>query len=222
MSWGGTGNRGWPIASGGALTPDELNSVYTHGQFWVPAGALTPGVNLPITFEDYQPASGYPTYTVGVYAPTTDTEAFFTWAFKSDLPADPSASLLLKINFLWFVKVAAEENLDSVQWATGASNQLMGTSIDYDNSAGEVIWNRIVAAPDILHGGIAANVEAALAVPITNDVVSGSDWNQLTIMAERHGATGGENDDYPENAYLIGVGVQWAVDFNNVAVWPLS
>jgi hypothetical protein len=221
MPWGSSGHRGWPAAAGGVLTPTELNNVYTHGQFWVPAGALTGnGVQSPNFALPYQIPSGYSSYTVARYADVADDEAFFTWAFKSDFPAVPSASLLLKLFPLFTCEntIAAPNN--KVQLAFAASNVLIGNSLDYDASGDEVFYNTTAPVSGVLQGGDTSDPENAISVPVANNVLSANNMNFVQILVERHSGSGGADDNYAAEIVLFGVAVQWAVDFNNLGVWP--
>lgn len=202
------------------VTPNELNDVYTHGQFWIPAGALTAGVGQEPEINSWQPPStGYPTYTVARYDGAADEEAFFTWCFKADFVKVPTASMLLKVNFIWTCLVAGGVGNDTVQWASGANNTLIGTDLDFNNAANEVTYDQEVPTVKVLQAGKTANAQAGLAVPVFGDVVSGSNINMITILAERHAASA-VADNYTSDALLLGLMVQFAVDFNNVAVWP--
>lgn len=203
------------------LTPTELNDVYTHGQFWIPAGALSgnPG-QTPDFLTPYQIPNAYSSYTVGRYSGTVDEEAFFTWGFKADFVAAPSASLLLKFSPLFTCEntVAAPNN--KVQFAFGASNALVGTSLDFNNAANEVNFNTTAPVTDILQGGNTSDDQDTAPVGVFGDIVSGGEMNLFQLMVERHAASGGVDDNYLNDILLLGVAVQFAVDFNNVAVWP--
>lgn len=211
--WGGLGNQ--------ALTPGELNDVYKKGQFWIPAGALTgnPG-QTPDFATPYQIPNAYSVYTVARYSGTTDEEAFFTWAFKSDFAAAPTASLKLKLSPLFTCEntVAAPNN--KVQLAFAASNALVGTSLDFNNAVNEHDFNTTAPVTDVLQGGNTGDDQNAVSITVQDDIVSGSETNLLQILVERHAASGGGDDNYVNDILLLGIMVQFEVDFNNVAQWP--
>ena len=208
-------------AQGGALTPSQLNDVYSFGQFWIPAGALTGnGSQSPDFATPYVIPNGYSAYTVGRYSGTADEEAFFTWAFKADFVGVPTATMKMKISPLFTSQVTVAAPNNKVQWAFGASNALVGTSLNFTNAANEVDFNTTAPVTDILQGGNTSDAQNAAAITVQDDILSGGDMNFLQILVERHAATGGADDNYQNDVLLLGVAVQFAVDFNNVAVWP--
>jgi len=214
------GNAAGFLAQDLALTPAELNSVYSHGQFWIPAGALTGNGATAPDINAYQIPNNYSSYTVARYKDAVDDEAFFTWAFKLDFAAVPTANLLLKLSPLFTCEntIAAPNN--KVQLAFGASNTLVGNSLDFSNSANEVNFNTTAPVTDVLQGGNTSDDQNTVAITVENDTLSATDMNFLQIMCERHAATGGGDDNYADEILILGVAVQYAIDFNNLGVWP--
>jgi len=211
--------RGWP--AGSSIGPNELNDAYKKGQFFIPAGALIGNPGQTPDFETpYQIPNAYSAFSVARYSGTTDEEAFFQWGFKADFVAVPTASMKLKFSPLFTCENTIVAPNNKVQFAFGASNSLIGSSLDFDNSANEVDFNTTAPVTDVLQGGNTSDAQNAVSVPVSNDILSGGNMNYLQLMVERHAASGGGDDNYVNDILLLGIAVQFEVDFNNVAQWP--
>jgi hypothetical protein len=205
--------------NGGALTPSELNDVYSFGQFWIPAGATTPSTETspaPV-IETYLSTTGgtRQEYTVAKFDGATQSSVCFEWGFKSDFVAVPSASMLFKASPLWFSKTAGD-GVEDVDIEIYANNILMGGDVNDNMGAGSQVTKVVPTTAFELTGGTTANVQASIAKTIEGSVLSATDWNLIRIGVERHANT----DTFGDDVFLIGVGIQFAVDFNNVGVWP--
>lgn len=215
---------GW---SGGAsstpLTPSELNDVYTHGQFWVPAGALTPDTTAsPPVFEKYEfsnQANNYYTQTVLNFATSENMEACFNWAFKADFVAVPSASLKLKVKPVYFVPVTVAAPNNVVRVAMSVDNAIVGGNLDQNGNPVQVDWNITNLNAELLNSGVGADGEDSIALTVGGDTLNSSGLNFLQILFEREGNDAA--DTYTNTLHLLGIMVQFAVDFNNVAEWPV-
>lgn len=201
------------------IGPDELNDAYKYGQFWVPAGALTIGQTNPATKEEYESSAGgnsKPTWTVVKYSGTLEQEAYFQWDFFADFVAVPSASMLLKISPKWFAKTTASNPNNVVEFEGGAYNLLVGSSVNF-NVTPETAMEQIVPATAFdLQAGKTGDVTASIPLTVGGGVVSASEWNSINILLERHG----DEDSFADDVFLMGFGVQFAVDFNHVGIWP--
>ncbi len=205
--------------------PNELNDVYSFGQFWVPAGAITPTEGFPFVIENYTSSGGpslHYTWTVANMINGAKSGGTFTWAFKSDFVGAPDANIKLRMAPIFFSKVAGVAPADTVEWSLGAVNIVMGDNINFiDNSETELL-STVGSAFELNGGDQVSKQNVPLATINSNGVIgtpiSSSDWNFLTMNIERDVADG--DDDFPNPIFLYGVGVQFAVDFNNLAEWP--
>lgn len=202
------------------FTANELNNVYEYGQFWIPAGALTPGVTAGCTVEPYESSSANPaTWTVAKFDTAVDQDAHFTWGFKSDFVN--VATPRIKLSPIWFVKTLGVDPNDLVRFGANVYNNVIaGGSLNYNNVANEVYMEQDTIATYEINGGNAGSTpQAALFITtIGNDALSASDWNMLTMTLTRTGTH--VNDNYPASVFLLGVGVQFHTDFGNIAIWP--
>lgn len=216
------------------VTPSELNDVYSFGQFWIPAGALTPVTGFPGIIETLDSTGETPahnSWTVMKMANAVKSGGNFTWAFKSDFMAGTTATLLLRTAPIFISKVNADPAVNIVEWSLGAVNLAMGDDINFDANTETVLLSTVqpvgtTAGEFLINGGDASSKQNVPLTLINNTVsgtsdISGTDWNFCTINVEREAETASRvADTYLSDVFLLGVGVQFAVDFNNVAVWP--
>lgn len=207
LGWGG----------GDTFTAEILNGVYTKGQFWVPASAMTVGENDGATgLKTSTPSGSAGSYTVMEFATGVLGEVFWTWALKSDFVA---SAINLILTPIWFLETADAATV--VTWEGGVSNAQLGTSLDFDNSANEVEMQSDTVAVDVPTSGDSTDIQRGIPISVIgDDSFSTTDWNILTLMMERHGDDA--SDTCGESAMLLGVGVQFDIDFNNVAAWPTA
>ena len=210
------GRKGWGGGTG-ALTPTQLTSVYNKGQFWVPAGALTVGANDGATgLKVSTPSASSASYTVMEFATGVLGETFFTWAFKSDFVA---STMNLIITPIWFLEIADASTI--VTWEGGASNAQLGTTLSFDNSGNEIEMKADTVAIDVVTSGDETNIQRGIPISVIgDDLISDTDWNLMTIMMERHGDE--VSDTCDESAMLLGLGIQFDTDFDNIAAWPTA
>jgi hypothetical protein len=217
-----------PFPRVSSLAPSLLNDAYSYGGFWVPVGAFTPTKGFPWTLEEYTSTGGptlHYTWTVANCDNVNKSGGTFTWAFKSDFMAATEVNLKLKVAPIFFGKVAGVDPNDVVKWSLGAVNLAMNDNINIIDNLETTLLSEVGTAY-LINGGDATSKEN---VPLTliNDSSSGaigsdisaSSWNFMTINVERETVDGSE-DTYPNPVFLLGVGVQFACDFGNVAQWP--
>ncbi len=196
---------------------DTLNSVYTKDQFWIPAESMTSGATGGAIKETYQPPSNtYQSYTVMRFNSGVDRDAFFTWSYKSHFA---NATINLHTNIMWTVLAGATPPADDVFFRLGCYNSISGATLDFDNTSNEE--DNLVKTPAIntLESGNAGAPQDSIVLgTIGNSVISTSDWNLLSFKITRFGTSG--LDDFPSPVVVLGVNIQWDVDFNNVAEWP--
>jgi hypothetical protein len=211
-----TARLGW---GNGVFAAPVLNSVYTHGQFWVPIGSMTPGIEKPFTLETYEIAQpNRHTYTVGKFPEGVEAEAFWTWAFKTDFVN--AISLSLKIAPLWFLKTADAGKV--VKWEANAFNTIINSgTLDFQNDANEYrILSPCIAVNRVACGDATSNQRGIGLITIGSDAMTNTGWNFLSLGIERHGDEVG--DTCVRDAYLLGAAVQFACDFGNIAAWPVT
>jgi hypothetical protein len=200
---------------GGGITPSNLNDVYTHGQFFIPAGAMTLGAtNTPNLINDSMAILDGSTFTVMEFPTGVQAEVFFQWAFKSDFVK--TSALALKVKPLWYQNVLGSGN---VEWEAGVVNNLIGSNLNISTETAAVA--QIQAAPNVvdqLASGPSGAVEQAIDLGNTTGL-SASNMNFMQFIFERHGQNVG--DTFGQSALLLGLSIQWAVNFSNVAVWPV-
>lgn len=219
------GRKGW---GGTGLTPSTLNDVYSFGSFWIPAGALTPVNGIPCIIETYDStgAANHWTWTVAKFLASAKSSAEFTWAFKSDFVGAPDASLKLRCAPIFFTKTSADSAVNIVRWDIGAVNMVMGDDINIIANTEVTMLSTVqpistTAGQMLINGGDADNKQA---VPLTivngavGTTISSSGLNLLNINLER--SSQDSEDTFADDVFLLGINVQFAVDFNNIAEWP--
>lgn len=222
----GANQIGW-FGKGGPVTPTELTNAYKFGQFYVPAGAMTPSAGLPSILTTKTTTGGldHHTHTVMEFPHTSKSGCSFDWAFKSDFPEDTDPLLRLRVGHLFFSSSADSPN-NIVRMDIGAVNLVMGDDINVGPNNETIILSTVQptttpGGEELLNGGNAAskqNVQLTFLNDLVGTPISATDWNFLTINIEREALEAA--DTFLDSVFLFGVGVQFAVNFNNVAEWP--
>lgn len=221
------GSGGWP-----SVTPDSLNDAYKFGQFWVPAGALTPTGGFPANIEIHTSteAANHWSWTVAKFAASVKNGACFSWGFKADFLKAPIADLKLRVAPIFFTKVSADDPANIVEWSIGAANQVVGDDINLDSNTETELFSAVQptttpAGKFLINAGSSVNKQAAPLTLVNVGFAAGevspislTDWNLLTVNLEREGDH--LADTFLGDVYLLGLDVQFAVDFNNVNEWP--
>ena len=219
------GTNPFPKVSTAGLTPTELNDIYSSGQFFIPAGAFTPTEGFPFILEQYTSSGGptlHYTWTVAQMVFNLKSGGTFTWAFKSDFVGAPDANIKLRMAPLFFSKVAGVAPNDTIEWSLGAVNFIMGSDVNIVDNLETELLSTVGDAFEMNGGDQTSKENVPLTILNSNGIIgapiSSSGWNMLTFNVERDIAD--IDDDFPASIFLFGVGVQFAVDFNNLAEWP--
>jgi len=208
MSCGG----GWP------LNANQLNSVYDYGQFWIPAGAFTPSISEPCIITTYEGTSGaQASYTVAQFAPSVAQSANFTWAFKSDFVKVPAADISIRVAPIWYAPTTDPGPNNVVRFEAYCRNFIAGSSINSGLGGSDSMDQTVPGTAYDITGGDTSSEEDALGLTPNGAVIDPTNWNMLSFQLERHGDQAGDN--FSDNVFVLGVMIQFATDFNNVALW---
>lgn len=223
MAWGNGAPRGWP-----GISPSMLNDVYSFGQFFVPAGAMTPTEGLPSILTTKTTTGGglHHTHTVMEFVHTVKSGCSFDWAFKADFVKSSVATINLRCGVLYFTPSSADTPNNIIRFDIGAVNLAMGDDINVGTNLETNILTDVqpTATPggeELLNGGDTGskqNVPLTTINGLVGTELSPTNWNFLTINMEREALD--ENDTFQDSAFVFGMGVQFAVEFSNVAEWP--
>jgi hypothetical protein len=110
-----------------------------------------------------------------------------------------------------------------VGWSAAICAVLMGNSLDKNNNTYE--YKILSPALDKwkIAGGDASSIQRAIAITALNgDTPANTNRNTLLIEVERESGGGFTDDTYANPAYLLGIGIQYATEFSNIAVWPTA
>lgn len=195
-----------------------LNKLFPYMTFFLPAGAFTAGFSNPGIWHPIHIAAQEQSLDSWECPTGVQSEMFCVVDFSS-LPLDVSApSFRIRPVWLQLDDVAAPVPVEFVDWNTALLNVLFGASFNRSNNANEYNILSPVLAQWIKAGGNAADVENTIAITTINgDALSATDSNTIMFEIERHGQVAG--DTYGESAYLLGIGVQYKTDFNNISQW---
>ena len=219
MSQRANNRKGWGTRDTTQPTPDQLNNIYTHGQFFVPAGALTPGQSDGCIIEQFEyPASNAGSVTVAKFPTGIETEGYFSWGYKKDFV---NTAIAFKLKPTMFVKDIGNEG--NVVWSTGVVNALIGSNLNIN--AETTTDDMTTPGPDTIFdifSGDATDAERAfdLGSSLSPDNPNANNMNTFNFLIERHGEN--VSDTLSTDVFLLGLMVQWAVDFNNIGVWPTA
>jgi hypothetical protein len=119
---------------------------------------------------------------------------------------------------IWFAKTTASTPNNVVVLEAAAQNLLIGSSININAPSDTQLIQTVPATAFLLQGGKTANAQASIPLAVAGDTLSASNWNFINISFERDGALA--EDTFGDSIFLLGIGVQWAVNFNNITVWP--
>jgi len=224
----GTNRLGYNSLNGANTPVEVLNDAYSFGQFFVPAGGMTPTEGFPSILTTKTTTGGgmHHTHTVMKFPLSIFTSCSFDWAFKSDFAAGTDLSLKLRCGLLYFTDISADSPANIIQFDIGAVNLVIGDDINVPpNNETQILTDvQPTSTPvgeELLNGG---NTGGKQNVPLTelNNLagtsISPTDWNFLNFNIERTGTS--ENDTFLGDAFVFGALVQFATDFNNVAEWP--
>lgn len=192
----------------------ELTPLIPFQQIWFPASIMALESSQEPIFQNIQIGSLAKNYDVITFPPSVLTGVSWAYTFKSgELDA---AAPLFKMKAIWFQSGDVADPTDDVLFDFYIRNVLLGASL---NSAftGGTIETSPTAAQWVLTSGN-GDIEDGIEVIPTGGTISAVNTNTLEFQIERHGEMVG--DDYDDNAHLLGVMLQYATDFSNIAVWP--
>ena len=207
---------------------EVLNDAYSFGQFFVPAGGMTPTEGFPSILTTKTTTGGglHHTHTVMKYPPSIFTSSSFDWTFKSDFAAGTDLSLKLRCGVIYFTEDSADSPDNIVRFDIGAVNLVMGDDINVGPNTETSILSDVQPAStpvgqQLLNGGDTLSKQN---VPLTDlnglvgTPISSTDWNFLNFNIERAGDQ--IEDTFSGDVFIFGAVVQFATDFNNIAQWP--
>ena len=199
---------------------NTLNKLFPYMTFFLPAGAFSAGYSLPGIWHPIRIAAQEQSLDTWECPAGGQSEMFCVVDF-SRLPLDVSApSFRIRPVWLQLDDATAPDPVEYVDWNTALLNVLFGASFDRSNNANEYNILSPVLNQWIKAGGNAADVENTIPITTINgDALSAADSNTIMFEIERHSGPGYPDDTYGESAYLLGIGVQYKTDFNNIAQW---
>ena len=214
----GVGRLGWNDQD--TFDADELNTVIPFMEVYFPANVMVPGAVKPTTFQTLQVDAQQDAIDVQEYPKPANTECSWTWGFRGfpinlTTPAFKMAPQFIQIDD---AAAPAPAEYAFMEFSIGVSYD--GTTIDYDlEGPGEVQSQCLIPAEYVSFMGA---VTGDRSIPITMldgdaNLLAGN-FNFLRFEIERFATSG--SDTYSNSIYLLGCSLQFATDFNNVAVWP--
>jgi len=195
-----------------------LNTLFPYMTFFLPAGAFSAGYEDPGIWHPIRIGTQEQSLDAWECATGVQSEMFCVVDF-SRLPLDVSApSFRIRPVFLQLDDVTAPNPVEYIEWTSALLNVNFGASFDRSNNPNEYDLFSPVLDQWIKAGGNDADVENTIAITTINgDALSAADSNTIMFEIERHGQTA--QDTYTKSVYLLGIGVQYKTDFNNIAQW---
>ncbi len=209
--------KGWPAN----VSADTLNTLIPYGQVYFSAGAMVPGALKPTTFQTLPVNAQQSAIDVHKFVGSDDTECYFNWAFRGfpiniSAPAFKLCPLFIQID----EEIAPNPaEYAYVEYSIGVSYE--DTTIDYSmEGAAEVAAQSLI--PDAWKNFMATTTgDKSIAIPdlFGDAALNQAKFNTLRFEIERFGNN--VLDTFTANSiYLKGCLLQYATDFNNVAVFP--
>ena len=215
------GRLGWNDQD--TFDANELNTIVPYMDIYIAPSAMVAARSQPATFHAQllmdQAAANEDAQAAWEFVTGTDSECYFSWQFKN-FPIDYSdPQIRFAPQFIQIADASAPAPAEYAYMEFGVGVSYDGTTTDYTTETIEEQLQCLIPDRRVnFLAGTSGNQAALFDGLAGQGALDSTKWNFLRFEIERYGTSG--NDTYGNSIYLLGVGIQFKTDFNNVAAWP--